>query len=93
MAKHHRRVTSKRVVSLLHVQVVLRFWLLSDALVSFTIEILGETPRTSISPVHVGGRTTNLVDDVLQDSRPTWYNYNGSHKRGGVLWVFLNSPN
>jgi hypothetical protein len=38
-----------------------------------------KTPRASFPPVHGGGRDTNAVVTVLQDSRPTWYN-NGSRK-------------
>jgi hypothetical protein len=35
-------------------------------------------------PVHGGGRDTNAVVMVSQDSRPTRYNYNGSRKSQGV---------
>jgi hypothetical protein len=31
---------------------------------------------------------TNSVITVSQDSCPTWYNYNGSHKSRGVVWFF-----
>jgi hypothetical protein len=54
----------------------------------FTIEIPTETLWASFPPVHGGGRTTNSVDVVSQDSHPTRYNYNGSHKSRGVLCVF-----
>jgi hypothetical protein len=40
--------------------------------------------RVSFPPVHGGARDTNTVVTVLQDSRPTRYNYNGSRKRRGV---------
>jgi hypothetical protein len=58
-----------------------------------TIELLAETLRASFPHVHSGGRDTNSVVTISQDSRPTRYNYNGSHKSHGVLWVFLNSLN
>jgi hypothetical protein len=51
-----------------------------------TIELPTETPWASFPPVHGGGRDTNLVVAVLQDSRPTRYNYNGSRKSRGVVW-------
>jgi hypothetical protein len=51
----------------------------------FNIEFLAKTPRTSFSLVHGGDRTTNAVDAVSQDSRCTWYNYNGSRKSQGVF--------
>jgi hypothetical protein len=40
-------------------------------------------PRASFPPVHGGGRDTNAVVTVSQDSRPTRYN-NGSRKSRGV---------
>jgi hypothetical protein len=43
-----------------------------------------KTPRVSFPPVHGGGRDTNTVVMVSQDSRPTRYNYNGSRKSRGV---------
>jgi hypothetical protein len=42
-----------------------------------------KTPRASFPPVHGGGRDTNAVVTISQDSRPTRYN-NGSHKSRGV---------
>jgi hypothetical protein len=33
-------------------------------------------------------RDTNTVVTVSQDSRPTRYNYNSSHKSRGVVWFF-----
>jgi hypothetical protein len=39
-----------------------------------------KTQRASFPPVHGGGRDTNAIVTVLQDSRPTRYNYNGSRK-------------
>jgi hypothetical protein len=45
------------------------------------IEFLAKTPRATFPPVHGGDRTTNSVGTVSQDSRPTRYNYNDSHKR------------
>jgi hypothetical protein len=47
-----------------------------------------KTSRASFPPVHGGGRDTNSVIMVSQDSRPTRYNYNGSRKRRGVMWFF-----
>jgi hypothetical protein len=35
-----------------------------------TIELLAETPRALFPPVHGGGRDTNMVVTVSQDSRP-----------------------
>jgi hypothetical protein len=43
-----------------------------------------KTPRASFPPVHSGDRDTNAVVTVLQDSHPTRYKYNGSHKSRGV---------
>jgi hypothetical protein len=43
-----------------------------------------KTPRASFPPVHGGGRDTNAVVTVSQDSRPTRYNYNGSRKSRGL---------
>jgi hypothetical protein len=43
-----------------------------------------KTPQASFPLVHGGGRDTNAVVTVSQDSRPTRYNYNGSHKSRGV---------
>jgi hypothetical protein len=40
--------------------------------------------RASFPLVHGGGRDTNAVVTVSQDSRPTRYNYNGSLKSQGV---------
>jgi hypothetical protein len=40
--------------------------------------------RASFPPVHGGGRDTNAVVTVSQDSHPTQYNYNGSRKSRGV---------
>jgi hypothetical protein len=59
----------------------------------FTIELPIKTSWASFPPVHGGGRITNVVDTVLQDSRPTRYNYNGSCKSRGAMWVFINSLN
>jgi hypothetical protein len=42
-----------------------------------------KTPWASFPPVHGGGRDTNAVVSVLQDSCPTRYN-NGSRKSRGV---------
>jgi hypothetical protein len=41
-------------------------------------------PRASFPSVHSGGRDTNAVVTVLQDSRPTRYNFYGSRKSRGV---------
>jgi hypothetical protein len=43
-----------------------------------------KTPRASFSLVHGGGRDTNAVVTVSQDSRSTQYNYNGSRKSRGL---------
>jgi hypothetical protein len=54
-------------------------------------------PKTSwalFTPVHGGGRDTNAVITVSQDSRPTRYHYNGSRKsRGVVLFYKTHSTN
>jgi hypothetical protein len=47
-----------------------------------------KTSWASFPLVHGGGRDTNVVVMVSQDSRPTWYNYNGSCKCRGVVWFF-----
>ena len=47
---------------------------------SFRLKML----RVSFPPVHGGGRDTNAVVTVSQDSRPTRYKYNGSDKSRGV---------
>jgi hypothetical protein len=57
----------------------------------FTIELPVETSWFSFPPVHGGDRFTNTVDTVSQDSLPTQYNYNSSHKSRGFLWVWLTS--
>jgi hypothetical protein len=44
--------------------------------------------RASFPPVHDGGRDTNSIVTVSQDSRPTRYNYNGSRKSRGVVWFY-----
>jgi hypothetical protein len=46
-----------------------------------------KTSWASFPPVHGGGRDTNAVVMVSQDSRPTRYNYNGSRKSRG-LWLY-----
>jgi hypothetical protein len=40
----------------------------------------------SFPPVHGGGRDTNTVVTVSQDSCPTQYYYSGSRKSRGVVW-------
>jgi hypothetical protein len=45
-----------------------------------------KTSWASFPPVHGGGRDTNAVVTVSQDSCPTRYNYNGSRKSRGVVW-------
>jgi hypothetical protein len=52
----------------------------SSPLSSFRLK----TPRVSFPLVHGGGRDTNAVVTVSQDSRPTRYKYNGSDKSRGV---------
>jgi hypothetical protein len=52
------------------------------------IEIPAETLWASFPPVHGGGRDTNTVVTVSQDSRLTRYNYNGSHKSREVVCFF-----
>jgi hypothetical protein len=47
-----------------------------------------KTSRASFPPIHGGGRDTNAVVTVLQDSHPTRYNYNDSHKSRAVVWFF-----
>jgi hypothetical protein len=52
----------------------------SSPLSSFRLK----TSRASFPLVHGGGRNTNTVVTVSQDSRPTQYNYYGSRKSQGV---------
>jgi hypothetical protein len=47
-----------------------------------------KTPPASFPPVHGGGRDTNAVVTVSQDSRPTRYNYNDSRKSRGVVCFY-----
>jgi hypothetical protein len=47
-----------------------------------------KTQWASFPSVHGGGRDTNTVVTVSQNSHPTRYNYNGSHKRRGVVCFF-----
>jgi hypothetical protein len=47
-------------------------------------------PRASFPSVHGGGHTTIMVDVVSQDSHPTRYKYNDSHKSRGVCVDFSN---
>jgi hypothetical protein len=47
-----------------------------------------KTPQASFPLVHGGGRDTNSVVTISQDSRPTWYNYNGLRKSRGVMCFF-----
>jgi hypothetical protein len=42
------------------------------------MELLVKTSWASFPLVHDGRHTTNKVDVVSKDSRPTLYNYNGS---------------
>jgi hypothetical protein len=80
-------------MGLLHVQVVLRFRLLSDAPAVSTIELPTETPWASFPPIHSGGRGTNVVLTVSQDSRPhlVQLQWLAQEPRGCV--VFQNSLN
>jgi hypothetical protein len=50
----------------------------------FTIVFLVEMSLALFPLVHSNGHTTNMVSAVLQDSRPTLYNYNDSCKSRGV---------
>jgi hypothetical protein len=45
-------------------------------------------PRASFPSEHGRDRVTNVVDTVSQDYLPTRYNYNGSYKSLGSVWVF-----
>jgi hypothetical protein len=47
-----------------------------------------KTLHASFPLVHGGGRDTNAVVSVSQDTRPTRYNYNGSRKSRWVVWFF-----
>jgi hypothetical protein len=53
-----------------------------------TIELPVKMLRASFPLVHGGGRDTNSIDTVSQNSRPTWFNYNDSDKSRGVVWFF-----
>jgi hypothetical protein len=62
--------------------------------VVFTIELSVELSWVSLRPVHGGGGSTNAVDAVPQESRPTQYNITTTHARaGGFGGFFLNSLN
>jgi hypothetical protein len=52
----------------------------SSPLSSFRLK----TPWASFPPVHGGGRDTNMVFTVSQDSRPTRYNYNCRARAEGL---------
>jgi hypothetical protein len=52
----------------------------SSPLSSFRLK----TSRASFPLVHGGGRDTNAIVTISQDSRPTRYNYYGSCKSRGV---------
>jgi hypothetical protein len=54
----------------------------------FIIELPVEMLRASFPPVHGGVRDTNSVVTFLQESRPTWYNYNDSRNSRWVVWFF-----
>jgi hypothetical protein len=47
-----------------------------------------KTQWASFPLVHGGGRDTNAVATISQNSRPTRYNYNGPHKSRGVVWFY-----
>jgi hypothetical protein len=49
--------------------------------VIFTIELPDETPRASFPPVHGGGRDTNSLIKVSQDSCSAQYNITTAHTR------------
>jgi hypothetical protein len=55
-----------------------------------TIELPAETLWASFHPVHGGGRDTNAVITVSQESHPTQCNYNDLCKSQHVMWFFLN---
>jgi hypothetical protein len=78
-ALHLGRVTP-RPMGLLHVRVVLRFWLLSDTPHRLHYRASDQNATGLIPPVHGGDRDTNSVVMVSQDFHPTRYNYNGSRK-------------
>jgi hypothetical protein len=52
------------------------------------IELSAENAAGLVSSGTGGGRDTNAVVTVSQDSRPTRYNYNASRKSRGVVWFF-----
>jgi hypothetical protein len=87
-AKHLGRIAPKRATGLLHAQVVLASGSSQTLPAASTIELPAHTPWASFPPVHGGSRDTNSVVTVSQDSRPTQYNYNDSHKSRGVVWFF-----
>jgi hypothetical protein len=58
------------------------------------IELSAEMPRALFPPVHGGGRDTNSIVMVSQDSPPTRYNITMAHTRAdGFCGFFLNSLN
>jgi hypothetical protein len=47
------------------------------------------SPLSSFRPKRRGPRSLwYTIVTVSQDSRPTWYNYNGSRKSRGVVWFY-----
>jgi hypothetical protein len=61
--------------------VVLRFRLLSDAPRRLHYRAFGINVAASFPLVHGGGRITNTVDTVSQDSHPTQYNITTARAR------------
>jgi hypothetical protein len=70
-----------------HVQVVLRFWLLSDA--PRRLHYRASSRNAMGPPVHGDGSDTNTVVTASQYFCPTRYNYNDSRKTRGVVWFFM----
>jgi hypothetical protein len=77
-----------QLTRILHAQVVLCFRLLLDALRRLHYRDSTKNAAGLVPLVHGGGHDTNSDVTVLQDSRPTRYNYNGSRKSRGVVWFF-----
>jgi hypothetical protein len=59
----------------------------------FTIELPVATPRALFPPVHGGGRITNVVDTVSQDSCPLDIITTARTRAEGLCGFFLNSLN
>jgi hypothetical protein len=75
-------------MGLLHMHVVLRFRLLSNTPRRLHYRASGRKRRGPHSLRYSVAAVTNTVVAISQDSLPTRYNNNGSHKSRGGAWFF-----